>query len=246
VKVKKDVDGYTGSKVFRTALVPVKAGRYHIDPIVLTYFDVHAGKYRNISTAAMEIDVAPSKMAPTNIEVFRGTPAPAAASKEQVKFTGRDILPLKEGLDALNSQRALPPLWFGLLLVIPALGFAVARTVGQIAGREDPPGRIMADRAKAALKKAGEAGGTDADFLSSLYRALVSAILSSQGVIATSLTWSEAKTRLVGIGWDENDAAAIARLLEEIESFNYSGGTLNREKRTDLLDRTRQALRRLV
>jgi hypothetical protein len=65
-------------------------------------------------------------------------------------------------------------------------------------------------------------------------------------LIATSLTWSEAKTRLVGIGWDENDAAAIARLLEEIESFNYSGGTLNREKRTDLLDRTRQALRRLV
>jgi hypothetical protein len=247
VKVKKDVDGYTGSKVFRTALVPVKAGRYHIDPIVLTYFDVSSGNYRNISTAAMEINVSPSKMAPTNIEVFRGTPpAPTAVSKTQVKFTGRDILPLKEGLDALNSQRSLPPLWFGLLLVVPVLGFAVAKTVGQIMAREDPPGRIMADRAKDALKKAGVDGSSDADFLSSLYRALVSAILSRQGLIATSLTWSEAKARLVAIGWDENDAAAIAGLLEEIESFNYSGGSLNREKRTDLLDRTRQAVRRLV
>jgi hypothetical protein len=213
----------------------------------LTYFDVSSGNYRNISTAAMEINVSPSKMAPTNIEVFRGTPpAPTAVSKTQVKFTGRDILPLKEGLDALNSQRSLPPLWFGLLLVVPVLGFAVAKTVGQIMAREDPPGRIMADRAKDALKKAGVDGSSDADFLSSLYRALVSAILSRQGLIATSLTWSEAKARLVAIGWDENDAAAIAGLLEEIESFNYSGGSLNREKRTDLLDRTRQAVRRLV
>jgi hypothetical protein len=247
MKVKKDVDGYSGSKVFRTALVPVKAGRYHIDPIVLTYFDVSSGKYHNISTAAMEINVSASKIPPTNIEVFRGTaPAPAMASKQQVKFTGRDILPLKEGLDALNSQRSLPPLWFGLLLVLPMLGFAVARTVGQIMGREDPPARIMANRAKEALKKAGADGNSDADFLSRLYRALVSAILSRQGVIATSLTWSEAKARLVAIGWDENDAAGIAGLLEEIESFNYSGGTLNAEKRTELLDRTRQAVRRLV
>jgi hypothetical protein len=103
----------------------------------------------------------------------------------------------------------------------------------------------MAERAKQALTTAASAATSDADFLSALYRALVSAILGKQGVMGTSLTWSEANDRLIEIGWDANDASAAARLLEAIESFNYSGGNLDAQKRADLLDRTRQAVRRL-
>jgi hypothetical protein len=104
----------------------------------------------------------------------------------------------------------------------------------------------MAQRAKQALKTAASAGSSDADFLSALYRALVSAILGKRGVIGTSLTWSEANDQLLEIGWNTGDATATARLLETIESFNYSGGNLDMEKRADLLDRTRQAVRRLA
>ena len=38
----------------------------------------------------------------------------------------------------------------------------------------------------------------------------------------------------------------IRRLLEEIESFNYSGQALDAGKRSDLLDRSRQTVRRLA
>ena len=245
-QIQRGSEGYSGSKVFRTALVPVKPGQYRIDPIALTYFDVDAGGYRTVSTSAFDVTASPSDIAATDIDVFRAIPTQTPSLKKRVEFTGRDLLPLKEELDTLKPQRSLPPLWFTLFLAIPVLGFVAARTVMQMTQKDDSPGRIMTDRAKQALKTAAAADSTDADFLSALYRALVSSILGKQGVMGTSLTWLEAKTRLVDIGWDADDAASTARLLEAIESFNYSGGKLNKEKRVDLLDRTRQAARRLI
>jgi hypothetical protein len=48
VQVQLGTDGYTGSKTFRTALVPVQPGKYHIDPIVWSYFDTGTGGYRTL------------------------------------------------------------------------------------------------------------------------------------------------------------------------------------------------------
>ncbi|MCB2147191.1 MAG: BatD family protein [Deltaproteobacteria bacterium] len=245
-QIQPGPQGYSGSKIFRTALVPVKPGQYRIDPVVLTYFDVESGQYRDISTSAFDITVAPSETAATDIDVFRAAPAQTPSLKKRVEFTGRDILPLKEGLETLTPQRYMSPLWFGVFLIIPVLGFMLTGTIVRMTRRDDSPGRIMADRTRQAIKTAAAADSTDADFLSALYRALVSAILGRQGVLGTSLTWSEASDQLLEIGWNRDDAAATARLLEEIESFNYSGGRLDEEKRADLLDRTRQAVRRLT
>jgi hypothetical protein len=245
-QVQRGPDGYSGSKRFRTALVPVKPGQFQIDPVVMTYFDVASGRYRDLSTSAFELTVSPSETAVTDIDVFRGAPAPIPSLKKRVEFTGRDILPLKEGLDAIAPQRSLSPLWFALFLTIPAVGFFTVRAVMQITRKDDSPGRIMADRARQALKAAAAGDSPDADFLSALYRALVSAILGRRDVTGTSLTWSEASDQLLEIGWSADDAAAAAQLLEEIESFNYSGGRLDDQKRADLLDRTRQAVRRLT
>ena len=245
MQVQQGPEGYSGSKIFRTALVPVKPGQYRIDPIALTYFDVASGEYRTISTSSFDVTVSPSDTAATDIDVFRAAPTPSLSLKKRVEFTGRDILPLKEGLDALKSQRSLTPMGFGLFLAIPMLGFVIAGAVVRMTRKDDSPGRIMTERAKKALKTAGSASSS-AEFLSALYRALVSAIMGKQGVMGTSLTWSEAETRLVDIGWDVEAAASAARLLEAIESFNYSGGMLDDEKRLDLLNRTQTVVRRLV
>ena len=103
----------------------------------------------------------------------------------------------------------------------------------------------MADRAKEALKMASSGHSSDTDFLSALYRALVSAILGKQGAMGTSLTWSEAQHQLLRLGWDAKGAAAAAQLLESVESFNYSGQTLDHARRAELLDQTRKTVRRL-
>lgn len=245
-KIQKSAAGVTGSKTFRTALVPVKPGIFHLDPIRLTYFDVDRGEYRSLATTAFDVQVSPSVTAATDIDVFRAAPDQVPSLKKRVEFTGRDILPLKEGLDALESRRRLTPAGFAGLLFLPALGFFLTLLVLHSARKDRSAGEIMADRARQALKTAAAPGVKDNNFLSSLYRALVSAILGRQGIVGTSLTWSEARSRLLDIGWDEDSAGAAARLLEEIESFNYSGQALDAGKRADLLDRSRQMVRRLA
>ncbi|BBO76874.1 hypothetical protein DSCW_42910 [Desulfosarcina widdelii] len=244
--IRKEAAGYVGSKTFRTALVPVKAGDYHLDPVTLTYFDVNQGDYRTLSATTETIYVRPSKTAATDIDVFRAAPDRMPSLKKRVEFTGRDILPLKTELEALQTGRRMPLSWFSLLLALPILVFAATRVVLRMTRKDETPGRIMAGRARQALKEACAPATTDNDFLTSLYRALVSAILGRIGVMGTSLTWSEARSRLLEIGWDAESADAAARLLEEIESFNYSGGILDADKRADLLDRTRQTIRRLA
>jgi len=243
--IQKGAQGYSGSRTFRTALVPVQPGEYRIGPIGLTFFDIGSGQYQEIGTAAFDVTVAPSAAAMTDLEVLRGASPQPPSLKKQVEFTGRDILPLKEDLAAIESRKSLSPLWFAILLAIPALGFALAGAIMQMAKQEDSPERIMADRAKDALKMASSSQCSDEDFLSALYRALVAAILGKQGTMGTSLTWSEAQQQLLSLGWHAKEADDAAQLLETVESFNYSGQALDQPKRADLLDRTRKTVRRL-
>ena len=246
VQVQTTPQGYSGSKIFRTALVPVQPGQFRIDPIALTYFDTAVGAYRSLTTSAFDIAVAPSETASTSVDGIGAPPLLRPGLKKRVEFTGRDILPLKTGLDTLAPQRTLPPAWFTVLLLIPVIGFIATTLVLRMTRKEDSPERVMADRARQALKAAAASGNSDAQFLSALYRALVSAIHAKQQVMGASLTWSEARTVLLDMGWDPVQADATAKLLETIESINYSGERLNAERRAQLQERTRQAVGRLV
>jgi len=245
-QIQKAADGISGSKVFRTALVPVKPGEYRIDPVSLIYFDVDQGGYRTLSATAFDVHVSPSATGATDIDVFRGAPGQPPSLKKRVEFTGRDILPIKDGLDALEKERRLSLLAFIGLMAVPFLGFVLTLMAMRLTRKDDSPGRVMTDRARQALKTAAADGTSDADFLSALYRAMVSAILGRQNSMGASLTWSEARSGLLEIGWDTEAADTAARLLEEIESFNYSGQALDADKRADLLDRSRQTVRRLL
>jgi hypothetical protein len=189
--------------------------------------------------------VAPSDSTTTDIDVVRADSDRAASLQKPVEFTGRDILPLKQGLEALTPHRSMSPLWFSLFLAAPMFGFAFIRMILRTVQKEASPAEIMAERTRQALKASTSDRITDAEFLSSLYRALVSAILGARGIVGTSLTWSEARSQLVSLGWETDAAEAAATLLEEIESLNYSGGVLDRSRRKDLLARTRDTIRRL-
>ena len=243
--IQKGAQGYSGSKTFRTALVPVQAGEYQIGPIGFRFFNVGTGQYQDIAIPALGIAVAPAETAMTDLEVLRGASPQTPSLKKRVEFTGRDILPLKEDLAVIESRRSLAPMGFALLLAIPALGFVLAAGIMKMMSKDASPERIMAERAKEALTLASSGHCSDEDFLSALYRALVAAILGKQGVLGTSLTWSEAQSHLLRLEWDQKDAADTAHLLETVESFNYSGQALDPVLRADLLDRTRQTVRRL-
>ena len=216
-QVQAGTQGYSGSKTFRTALVPVQPGQFRIDPIVLTYFDVAAGEYRNATTIPFDLTVSASETASGDIDVFRATPLDTLSLKKKVDFTGRDILPLKDELDALESRRSLSPYWFAFLLFIPVAIFSAAGIVTRLTRKDESPHRIMADRARQALKAASTTAIEDDEFLSALHRALVSAIHAKQHIMGSSLTWSEAKERLVDVGWETDPPYYVMEYLDGMD-----------------------------
>jgi BatD DUF11 like domain len=60
IHVQLEPDGYVGRKVFKTALVPVKAGSYTLTTAAMVYFDPKAKAYRRLSVAPLSLMVRKS------------------------------------------------------------------------------------------------------------------------------------------------------------------------------------------
>lgn len=234
--------GYSGKKVFRSAVVPVKQGDYNLDPIWFSYFDAAGGKYVTRKAGPFALKVGPGEKK-DELEVFSGSEE-LGALKKKVEFTGRDILPIKEDLAGLETRKPLSLAIFLLLLAIPPAVFAAVKTALAITGKNESPAAVMAERAEKAIRDAGAA--TDADqFLSRLYVALVSAILSKAGMKGESLTYKEAANILRTGGYPEETANAAAKLLEKIESAKFGGIDLDGPGRDSLLSETSRMVREL-
>jgi hypothetical protein len=240
--IDMDRTGFHGKKIFRTALVPLEAGRFELAPVTLTYFDVAQKKYRTLTAAAPALAVAASLR--TAAPAVTITPQPVKPLKKQVTFTGRDILPPKEDLAAIQSRRPFSWMAFLLCLAAPALAFAGTVTAQRLSRRDTRPAALMKSRAHQALKAARKSPPDQS--LSLLYQALTAAILSVAGRMGEALTWKEAETLLRNSGRPEEEARGTAELLSRIESCKFSGGALSSRELGELLDRTRQAVRKLV
>jgi hypothetical protein len=235
-------NGTGGRKLFRTALVPIKAGRFQLPPVELTYFDTQTASYQTLRAKIPELLVQPSEAAPAEPVII--APQRLPDIKKRVQFTGRDILPPKETLDALRSERLLDLKRFMLLLALPVLAYGIAATIQTWRRPDSTPAAIMKERALQALKSARH--DSPEMVLSHLYRALTAAILCSAGRQGEALTWQEARALMQAGGRPDDEAQQAADLLAAIESVKYSGTGLSPEKTDDLVVQTRKIVKELI
>ncbi len=244
--------GYYGKKVFRFALVPVKEGKYGIPPVRLNYFDVKDGKYRILSTPVFKLDVAPSEAGKNGAAAVQsgGSAGQEQAGppviKKRVKYTGHDILPLKESMDGVQNRPGMPFYLYIILLVFPMIAAGVVNLVLVYMRKAKPLAAVMAARAKESLKLAGKKGISDEQFLSCLYRALVSSVFARVSESGETLTASEMRQLLSGAGVEENIIQEAETLLDRIESARFGGSAADHISRADLLDKTMKVVRRLI
>ncbi|MBW2012009.1 MAG: protein BatD [Deltaproteobacteria bacterium] len=189
-------DGFSGKKIFRFALVPLKQGSYEIEPIHLSYFDTSRGEYEIISTQSILLKINPSSEKGGETDKLNPFSATETGNKpflkkQKVEFTGRDILPLKEDPDALKNRNEFSMLRFIIFLLAPVFLYFSVRASLLFMREKDDPASIMSQRAINALKKAGSSDASKEEFFTWLYRALVSSILSIAGVTGESLTCVE-------------------------------------------------------
>jgi hypothetical protein len=241
-QINLDRTGTKGQKVFRTALVPVEPGTYRLPPINVVYFDVEKEAYRNLHAEVPAIHVAAA--ATPAAEPLTVTPGPLPLLKKKVTFTGRDILPPKESLSAIQPQASLGWPFFILCLTCPALVFGCAALVERMRRPQTGATALMKVKARQALKVAANQSGEE--FLTSLYQALTAAIFSVAGRTGEALTWKEAESLLLDNNVPEQEAGHAARLLSDIESCKFSGVRLEKDKSLDLLNKARTMVRKLT
>ncbi len=240
-----DQKGYSGRKTFRSALVAVTPGIYTLSPAKMVFFDPEKGSYRPLHAGPFELTVNPSGESPD--ASVNSPPAPdtvAKIKKQKVMFTGHDILPLKEDLDALKSRKNIPLKLFMLYLLTPALVYLVLRIVRNGMRKDVTHRTRMLKKSEKALKKAGRRGVSGETLLDLLYRALVAAIFASADRAGEAITYEEARDILQQKGYSDEVVSQSVVLLEKIESARYGGMHLDENGEKDLLTLTGQLVKR--
>ncbi len=122
VDIKTTLDGISGTKVFKKALVPTKPGEYSIPSIKLPFLSPDTGRYKTASTKPISLTVLPGSEEETINLVAGQRPV---IRKEEIKLLGTDILPPKKTITAINDQSVnlSAPLLL-LLLILPPLAFS--------------------------------------------------------------------------------------------------------------------------
>lgn len=228
-KVDASASGLKGNKVYRTALVPRRAGELTLPPIKVIYFNPQAGNYQTAASSPITLSVTPS----AESEDLKLTEVVGAGSgKVAVKVIADDIRPVYTGLDALQRQA----------LTLTAQG-AVA------AGMFFPPGLFLIfwfwrrraeaeasdenlKRRRVALKNALKAlsglptqtaSPEAAKEASRLLRAFLGDALGVEGL---ALTPPEAEQRLLSHGTPAELATRVRSLLQALEAAQFGAGQL--------------------
>jgi hypothetical protein len=245
--VRLEEDGYTGSMVYRTALVPVEAGEYALTASSLVFFDPVQRSYRQLTPPPLSITVhAPDTPAepPTVFSALNAGDLLSDQQKKKVGFTGRDILSIKTDLGAISSQKAMGTFWFVGFLLAPGIVFLGVACILRAARKDERPAAEMARKSRACLKEAAAADGTD--LLSGLYRALLYAVLARAGIGGESLTSGEVEDLLKQSHVDAETAGAVSSLFSRLESTRFGKGQLSRKEQKSLMSETRSLVNGLI
>lgn len=247
-ELRVDARGTSGRRIFRYALVAVKAGTFQLAPVTINVFDPDRGAYLTISTDPMEITVVDTAGGSAAQDAAAGLESqpPMPLEKEEVAVTGQDILPLKEDLAAIVDQRPLSLFPFTLLLLLPALLYGLLRGILKLRAHGQSDAEIMRSRSRLALKAACRPDDAPEEFLNGLYRAVVSAIGARTGNHTEALTHAEVEAIIRQTGGRPEFADAVLELLRRIEAHRYGAGTLDPNTRRELLKVTQEVTKDLL
>ena len=236
--------GYQGKKTFKRALVPVSPGTFTVPPLGLTFFDVEKNAYQTIFTSSMPMTVAPNaSQESVTPPVETVSPGDQPTAPQQVTFTGRDILSLKEGPDVLTSRFAIPlPVFMGLYLLPFVLLFLV-QFLFRMMNKGLDPMVTLARKADAHLVKGEKGEGNDQTFLRNLYMAMMCRILSRAKEQERSMTIAEACDLLHKNRVESEIVNQVGDVMNDIESVRYGGTALDLQERNELLERVKGVIK---
>ncbi|MCF6248979.1 MAG: BatD family protein [Desulfobacula sp.] len=237
--------GYQGFKLFKKAVVPINPGKFTLPSVKLTYFDVEKKNYHTIVSPPIALDVIPSEKMRVAIAKLPEN-KDLAPVKQEVSMINKDILEIREGLEVLEEYKQMRPLYFGIWVLIPGFLFAGLKLFILVQKKEVSVEKQMELKAKFYLKQAAKSNIKEDTFLSHLYSALVSMILSKGKRQAETITLGETKEILTSANVTRDDMIKVTDLLESIESGRFGQKTIDQIQANALLNKAKQVMKLLA
>lgn len=218
----------SGKKVFKYALVPLKAGALTFPPVRLSYFDPKAHRYKTVETEPMTLEVEAS---PLNETLQAVEPEPSRPEiRQSMKDRVEDIHPIHTNLEDFTNQRLGAGFWAaaGLGLLAPALAYLIFVRVYRHRQRLQfdtaYERRLSAyRRAEERLNRlAAERNGNDKEYVRELSQIVRSYIGDKLNMKGTAFTSREVEDQLRQWNFREDQIASTRKLLEKYEALQYS------------------------
>ncbi len=124
-KVTSDIQttaaGVSGTQTFEYLMIPRKPGKFNINPVTFTYYDINKKQYLSISSPAYTIDVEKGSDDGSAMVTYSG------ANKEDIQYIGSDIRHIHDKMFRLYKRGSLffNSIGFWILLILPLLLFAI-------------------------------------------------------------------------------------------------------------------------
>ncbi|MCA1784850.1 MAG: BatD family protein, partial [Desulfobacteraceae bacterium] len=239
--------GYTGKKIFKRALVPVRPGTADISGISLTYFDVKTHTYITRTTPSLQITATPSDQPET---VVSATPTDdPGTGKQEVRIVEKDILDIHQDVAVLthNPRMGFPLFVCLVLLPVGILGCTFLAVRGQ--KKEKPVSVKMMEKARKHLDAAsGSFTMSDPAIVSHCHTALTAAVMAKANRTGESLTREETMSLLSRAGTDPAVIEDVVTLMAEMDAARFSGSTAGpgQDLPADLPDRVKKLVKTLA
>jgi hypothetical protein len=244
------IKGKVGGKlIIKKALVPLTAGSLKIPPISISYFNPDSAGYQTARTGPHILEVLPAK----DKEKFQVVEAlRTAATKEEVKILGHDILPIHTSLETLSTRRVYPR---SLIIMgcffLPIFGFAALLAKTKLQLRNEGDRGLV--RARSAYKNFGKAlpaiqkalKKNEAQFYQSAPKAFKDFIGDKLNISGSALTARELEGRLAEAGISQERIAELKRLLEFFDSGQFGFKKYSAEEKEAVIASMKNLVKKL-
>jgi hypothetical protein len=224
----EDSAGYSGTKTFEQALVPMQTGQLQIPALPFSFFDPDSKQYVSRTTPPVSIEVAAGQMAsgttaPT--APVTGTPPDTSPARP---VAGPDIVPNKLSLGAftatLRSWLFNPWLAAGALLpAVAGLGVHILLRRQQQLARDPTRLRLATSRrevqAHLKIMESAVSQGAVAEFFAAARGAFQSQLGLRWGLPPQTITLADINTRMNG------EAEGFRFIFELADEVTYTGRT---------------------
>ena len=199
--VQRKTAPISGSKTYEYVLVPRFPGLQKIDPVSFSYFDPRKKSYRTLTTDPIQIDVAQGEETYAII--------PSGATKEEVKWRGKDIRFIKPEAGEFVKTDAV---FYGTFLFWLIAGMPLV-AVGSALGYRRHLNRLHGDVAYARERQAGRAA-----------RKRLARARSMLKTETQKAFFAETGKALVGFLGDKLNVAEAGMISDEVRSVLKSRG----------------------